>query len=430
MGSAVMEITSLAYGGRGLGRLDGKVVFVPYAAPGDVAEVELTSEKSGFSEGIIKKLVKPSALRVDPLCPLFGRCGGCTLQHISYSGQLEWKQKILEETLRRIGKLEGVPFEAPIPSAKPFNYRARARFHVDGARAGFFEGGSHRVVDMASCPLLDPLVNETFAAFKKSVLSLKVRPVVHSFEVGVSEADGGTVVSVLAAPSSGFDWATVLKPVSLLKGFELWVQKDRTRKGRFLRAEGDTDLVYEAGGVRFSAPISVFSQVNLGQNRVMAGKAAAFAALTGTERVLDMYCGAGNLSLPMAGRADTVVGVESGAQAACEARGNAARNSIENARFHEGDAVQWLKQNLKELERDGVDVLLLDPPRGGEPEIEEALSSLRPGKIVYVSCSPPTLARDIRKLAGLGYEVSNAVLVDMFPQTYHIESILGLELRS
>jgi len=428
--SQVIEITSLVYGGRGLGRLDGKVVFVPYAAPGDTVEVELTSEKSGFSEGVIKKLVKPSPLRVDPVCPLFGKCGGCTLQHMSYSGQLEWKQRILEETLRRIGKLDGVPFEAPLACAKPFNYRARARFHVDGARAGFFEGGSHRVVDMESCPLLEPLVNETFVDFKRHVLSLKARPVIHSFEVGVSEADGKTVVSVLAAPSGGFDWATVLKPVSLLKGFELWVQKDRTRKGRFVRAEGGTGLVYEAGGVRFSAPISVFSQVNLGQNGVMVEKAASYAALTGKKRVLDMYCGAGNLSLPMAGRASSVIGVESSSQAVRAERGNAARAFIENAGFHEGDAVEWLKQNLKELERDGVDVLILDPPRGGEPEIEEAVSGLRPGKIVYVSCSPPTLARDIRKLAGLGYEVSNAVLVDMFPQTYHIESILGLELRS
>ena len=428
--SSVIEITALVYGGKGLGRIDGKVVFVPFTAPGDIAEVEITVEKNGFSEGVLKKLVKPSLVRVEPECRFFGKCGGCSLQHMSYEGQVEWKQKILDETLRRIGKLEGVPFESPIASPSPFNYRSRARFHVDGARSGFFEGGSHRVVDMDSCPLLDPLVNETFADFKEAVLSVKGRPVIYSFEVGLSEADQKTVISILAAPSGGFDWSELLKSVRHCKGFEVWVMKDRTRKGKFVRAEKDTRLVYEAGGVRFSAQISVFSQVNLGQNRRLVEKAAGFAGLSGKERVLDLYCGVGNLSLPMAKRAASVVGVESSGQAVEEARANAQRNAIKNAEFHEGDAADWLKQDLKKLEKDGMDVLILDPPRGGEPNIARALSNARPDRVVYVSCSPPTLARDIQKLAGLGYRVSSAVLVDMFPQTYHIESILGLELRS
>ena len=428
--SSVIEITSLAYGGKGLGRIDGKVVFVPFTAPGDVAEIEITADKKGFSEGRVTNLITPSPLRVEPECQFYGRCGGCSLQHMSIDAQLEWKQRILDETLRRIGKLEGVEFDRPIASPSPFNYRSRARFHVDGGRAGFFEAGSHRVVDMDSCPLLDPLVNETFLDFKQSVLSVKVRPVIYSFEAGISEDDGRTVISILAAPSGGFDWVEFLKPVRHLKGFEVWVMKDRTRKGKFVRAEKDTRLVYTAGGVRFSAGISVFSQVNAAQNRAMVDKVAEFAGLSGKESVLDLYCGVGNLSLPAAKRAARVTGVESSAQAVEEARANARRNAMENAVFHEGDAALWLKQNLKSLERDGFDVLILDPPRGGEPQIAESLSTARPARIVYISCSPPTLGRDIRQLTGLGYNVSRAVLVDMFPQTYHIESILGLELRS
>ena len=428
--SSVIEITSLAYGGKGLGRIDGKVVFVPFTAPGDVAEIEITADKKGFSEGRVTNLITPSPLRVEPECQFYGRCGGCSLQHMSIDAQLEWKQRILDETLRRIGKLEGVEFDRPIASPSPFNYRSRARFHVDGGRAGFFEAGSHRVVDMDSCPLLDTRVNETFLDFKQSVLSVKVRPVIYSFEAGISEDDGRTVISILAAPSGGFDWVEFLKPVRHLKGFEVWVMKDRTRKGKFVRAEKDTRLVYTAGGVRFSAGISVFSQVNAAQNRAMVEKIAEFAMLSGKESVLDLYCGVGNLSLPAAKRAARVTGVESSGQAVQQARANAQRNSIKNAVFHEGDAALWLKQNLKSLERDGFDVLILDPPRGGEPQIAESLSTARPARIVYISCSPPTLARDIRQLTGLGYIVSRAVLVDMFPQTYHIESILGLELRS
>ncbi|OGP15463.1 MAG: 23S rRNA (uracil-5-)-methyltransferase RumA [Deltaproteobacteria bacterium GWA2_54_12] len=430
MSSAVIEITSLAYGGKGLGRIDGKVVFVPFTAPGDVVEVEITVDKKGFSEGSVKRLITPSPLRVEPACGFYGRCGGCSLQHMSYAGQLEWKQRILDETLRRIGKVEGVEFEKPIASPRELHYRSRARFHVHGHKAGFFEAASHRVVDMDSCPLLDPLVNETFRDFKQAVLSVKGRPVVYSFEVGVSEDDGKTVVSILAAPSGGFDWGEFLKPVRHLKGFEVWVMKDRTRKGKFVRAEKDTNLVYTAGGVQFSAPISVFSQVNAAQNRAMVEKISEFAALSGKESVLDLYCGVGNLSLPAAKRAARVTGVESSGQAVKQAQANAQRNSIKNAVFHEGDAALWLKQNLKNLEQEGFDVLILDPPRGGEPQIAQSLSAVRPARIVYISCSPPTLSRDIHQLTGLGYIVSRAVLVDMFPQTYHIESILGLELRS
>jgi 23S rRNA (uracil1939-C5)-methyltransferase len=162
----------------------------------------------------------------------------------------------------------------------------------------------------------------------------------------------------------------------------------------------------------------------------MVEKISEFAALSGKEIVLDLYCGVGNLSLPAAKKAARVTGVESSGQAVKQARANAQRNSIKNAVFHEGDAPSWLKQNLKNLEQEGFDVLILDPPRGGEPQIAQALSTARPAKIVYISCSPPTLSRDVHQLTGLGYIVSRAVLVDMFPQTYHIESILGLELRS
>lgn len=430
MSSSTIEITSLAYGGKGLGRLEGKIVFVPFTAPGDVVDAEITADKKGFSEGKVRKLVTPSPLRAEPRCQFYGRCGGCSLQHMAYEAQLEWKQRILDETLRRIGKVEGISFDAPVPSPAPFHYRTRARFHVSGTRAGFFEEGSHRIVDMDECPLLHQLVNETFLDFKRSVLSVKGRPDIYSFEVGVSETDQKTVISMLVAPIKGFDWQALLKRVRHLKGFELWAPKDNSRRGRFVASEMDTSLLYNAGGVDFKAGIGVFSQVNAAQNRSMVEKVSEFAALTGKERVMDLYCGVGNLSLPLAGRALSVTGVESSGQAVREALENARRNRIQNAAFHEGDAAQWLKQNLKELERDGPGVLILDPPRGGEPGIAHSLSDVRPARIVYVSCSPPTLARDVKLLAALGYRVFRAVLVDMFPQTYHIESILGLESRS
>ena len=178
----------------------------------------------------------------------------------------------------------------------------------------------------------------------------------------------------------------------------------------------------------FEAGITVFSQVNRSQNDILSGKVAEFASLTGVEKIVDLYSGIGNFTLPLARNAGKATGVESNRDAVKEAEANALKNSVKNAGFHCADSVSWLKQNMKSLEKEGIDVLVLDPPRGGEPEIAKSLSGIRPKKIIYVSCSPPTLARDVLALTGCGYRVFRAVLIDMFPQTYHIEGLLGLEL--
>jgi len=422
-----VEITSLAFGGKGVGRIGGKVVFVPYSAPGDVAQVEVVSQKKGYSEGVIERIEVPSTARVEPLCPLYGECGGCNLQHMGYKDQLHWKQRILEETIRRIGKAEGIIFEEPIASPMEFNYRARARFQAEGGRAGFFGARSHSVVDMEGCPLLDPIVNETFSDIRKFLKGPK-RPRVGSFEVGLSEGDMKTVAVFHVDGDDHFNWAGLLEGVRHLKGIEVWASPEKGRHGRFVSSAGDTGISYSIEGIEIRARASVFSQVNRLQNRNMVGKAIEFAAPTGAELVVDLFSGVGNLTLPFARRSREVAGIEQSHVAVRQARENAAKNSIKNVYFHASDSASWLKQNLKSLEKEMESVLVLDPPRGGEPQIAKSLSGARPAKILYISCSPPTLARDISALAGCGYRVSRAVLIDMFPQTYHIESVIGLEL--
>lgn len=437
----IVEITSLAYGGKGVGRINGKVVFVPFTAPGDIVEAEIVSDKKGYSEGEIRRIERPSPARVTPLCRLYGECGGCSLQHMDYGAQLEWKQRILEETLRRVGKLEiesfygpplssapeAVRFEGPIASPGEFNYRSRARFQWNGRGAGFFASGSHRVVDMDECPLLDPLLNESYFDIKELLKSLE-GPGISSFELVLSERDSKTVAIFNAHEARPLPWAKALAGVRHLKGFEVRASADRRRKGRRVAAEGDTAVSYAAGEIIFSAGAGVFSQVNRLQNRNLVGKAVEFAALSGKETVVDLFSGAGNLTLPLARGAKEAIGVEADREAAIEGGRNAARNAMENARFYPEDSALWLKRNLNVLEDEGGSVLVLDPPRGGEPQIARSLSGARPGSILYISCSPPTLARDLSFLAGLGYRVSRAVLIDMFPQTYHVESIMGLRL--
>ncbi|HEY4708342.1 MAG TPA: class I SAM-dependent RNA methyltransferase [Thermodesulfobacteriota bacterium] len=421
-----VEITALAFGGKGVGRIDGKVVFVPYAAPGDILDIGIVSEKKGFSEGVIERIERPSPERVEPPCPYYGECGGCNMQHMAYGHQLEWKQRIFEETLRRIGKVEGVRYDEPIASKREFNYRARARFQAKGGMTGFFGARSHRVVDVESCPLLEPAINETYADIRRVVTNGQMPPI-NSFEVNLSEQDSRTVAVFHTDAKADWSWSKALEGIRHLKGFEVWLSPPEGMAKR-LASEGDTIVSYPVEGINISAGASVFSQVNRWQNSELVKKAVALSRLSGKETAVDLFSGVGNLTLPLARGALRSIGVDSNIEAVREAAENARRNSIKNTEFHAADAADWLKQNLKSLERAGDCVLVLDPPRGGEPEIARSLSGIRPDRIVYISCSPPTLARDVLALAGCGYRVSRAALIDMFPQTYHIESVVSLEL--
>lgn len=420
-----VEITGLAFGGKGLGRIDGKVVFVPFTAPGDEALVRITSDKKSFSEGELVEVLKPSGLRRKPECPLFGRCGGCSLQHMNYDAQVEWKERIFEETLKRIGKVEGISFDVPLPSPKPFNYRSRARFQIYKKKWGFFETESHRVVDVEDCPILDPVVNKTFKEIKNRMAG--ENPALYSLEIGVSEDDGKAVAAFHIDSKIEYDWQKALTGIEGLKGFEVRLSPLKD-KGKLLLSEGDLRLGYGIDGFKFTAGVSVFSQVNRFQNRNIIGKVIEYAGLKGDEHVIDLFSGVGNLSLPLAGGCKKITGVEASMEAVEDARKNASRNAIRNAEWFPEYADNWLKQNIKNLENGNSLVVVLDPPRGGEPEVAKALSELLPKKIIYVSCSPPTLARDISLLAGRGYRVFRAGLFDMFPQTFHIESIVGLEI--
>ncbi|MBI5454939.1 MAG: class I SAM-dependent RNA methyltransferase [Deltaproteobacteria bacterium] len=422
----IVDITSLAFGGRGIGRIDGKVVFVPFTAPGDRARVKVITEKKGFSEGALVEVVSPSPQRAKPPCPVFGACGGCALQHISYEGQAEWKERIFEETLKRIGKVEGVEFSSPVKAANPWNYRGRASFHVDKWAWGFFGEKSHSVIDIEECPIADPSVNRAFKGIK-GALSAKKHGI-YTVEVGTSPIDNQAVASFYVYEEKKVDWHGCLSGVEGLKGFEVRLAPEGKGKGKRIYSEGDTVLSYSVQGLKLNAGIGLFSQVNLAQNERLVEKVIEYAGLSGTETVVDLFSGVGNLTLPLSRGARATTGVESSVEATEFAQENAKLNGIKSASFVSSEAAPWLKQEIKNLEKTRPCVLVLDPPRGGGPEVVSMLSGARPERIVYVSCSPPTLARDLSTLNACGYRVKRASFVDMFPQTYHIECVAGLEL--
>lgn len=424
-----VTITALAHGGSGVGRIDGKVVFVPFTAPGDEAMVEITAGKKTFSEGVLKEIITPSSMRALPECALYGVCGGCSLQHIGYQGQVEWKQRIFEETLRRIGGISAVAFDPAASSPSPMGYRSRARFHVSGGVWGFFEVKSHRVASLEACPVLDPLINTAFAAVRDALKGADLS--IFAVDIGISEADEKAVASIHVTSSKGFPWAEALSGVKDLKGYQVLVypvRQDRNR-GRLIERHGDTELFYSIEDMRLGAGIDVFSQVNRRGNRFLVEKVVEYAALEGAEAVVDLFSGVGNLSLPLARRAGSVVGVESAGEAVEAAIRNGHNNSVSNADFIRMNASAWLKQEMKALEKKRPDVVVLDPPRGGDTDVASMLGKIRPARIIYVSCSPPTLARDLSHLIGTGYTVKRAGLIDMFPQTFHIEGVVVLDAR-
>lgn len=424
----VVRIDTLAFGGKGIGRINGKVVFVPYTAPEDEVRVRITEDKKGFSEGVLLDIVTPSPMRKEPECPLYGVCGGCTLQHISYETQVDLKQMVFEDTLKKIGKFDIGTLEAPVASPKPLNYRSRARFHVFEGTWGFFEAKSHKVAAFDTCPILDPLLNDYYRELK-DFFSKEKDPGIFAVDVGVSERDKRVVAAFHVKSDTSYSWKRLTRKAgTLLKGFEVWKSAPfRRDRGRRVFTDGDRDVYYEAGGVNFSAGISVFSQVNREQNRLLIDRVLLYAGLTGKERVLDLFSGVGNITLPVAGWAGESLGVESSAEAVKAAGINASLNSIKNAHFEGEEALGWLRRHTKGLEKRVFDVVVLDPPRGGELGVVKALSGIRPKKIIYVSCSPPTLARDAGLLTGNGYRVNATGLFDMFPQTFHIESVTVLE---
>ncbi|MFQ5586732.1 MAG: 23S rRNA (uracil(1939)-C(5))-methyltransferase RlmD [Thermodesulfobacteriota bacterium] len=416
------EITALSYGGRGIGRVDGKVVFVPYTAPGDRVEVEVTGEKRGFLEGRVQRIITPSPGRAAPFCPLFGRCGGCQWQHIPYRDQVAWKERIFRESLERIGGVEELPLERAVAAETDRGYRTRAQFHVRNGRWGFFEAGSNDVVELEECPLLDPLINGSFNALRDALAVQAPELPLHTVEVGVGGVDGKTVAILHVREKARVALDRLMDSVPNLKGIELRLTPSGRRGGRTVASVGDGCLACRVGGLLMRRRLSAFSQVNPGQNERLVDTVLDYADPREDDSVVDLFSGAGNLSLPLAKRCRNLIAIERD--------GVAVRDGILNSTAKEMDNITFLRNDaaggLKGLDKGAHDIVLLDPPRGGALSAAREIVKVRPGIIVYLSCNPATLARDVSFLMRHGYRAERATTIDMFPHTYHIEGIVKL----
>jgi 23S rRNA (uracil1939-C5)-methyltransferase len=424
--SFTVEIEKMVYGGRGMGRLGGKVVFVPFTAPGERVEAEIVREKKDFAEAVLKKIESPSPRRVKPFCPLYGECGGCQYQHFSYKEQLKLKEEALGETLHRLTRKGRFETCRIIASPADRGYRIRAQFKVgmknEKKTLGFYAWRTHRVVETEECPLLHPLANRILHGLRQWLWKTEESSL-KEIDLKVSPEEGRGVVTLRTEDSGdGRRLEELREGIIELKGVV------SGGKGQFSR--GDPDLVQEGPEIagrklRFRSRGESFVQVNPGQNHNLIRKVVEWARLGGEEKVVDLFCGSGNLTLPLALGARKAWGIDLDRQAIESARENARENGILPCTFYAGSAEEGIERVRKETP--SVDLAVLDPPRTGALGVLEPLVSLQPRKILYVSCEPPTLARDLARLNSLGYNVTRVQPLDMFPQTYHIETIAELE---
>jgi 23S rRNA (uracil1939-C5)-methyltransferase len=428
--SFTLEIEKMVYGGRGMGRIDGKVVFVPFTAPGDRVQVEVVREKKDYMEAVPKTVEEESPLRVKPFCGLFGKCGGCQYQHISYPHQLKLKEKEVKESLLHLKGEKDFEAVPAIPSSHDRGYRIRAQFKGGPKNKnevlGFYGMNSHQLVEVRECPLLHPLANEILRGLQ-NWLGKEREFSVRNADIQVSPDENKGVVRLQVEGHYNSRTAEIAgKEIPRVKGVFLAGKKNISR--------GEPRLLYRCPenfgkrSLQIQADYDSFTQVNPYQNWNLIERVVEWADLSGREKVVDLFCGSGNLTLPLAQRALKAWGVDQDERAVKRARENARNNQLDNCLFIPATASAGISRILAET--NSVDVVVLDPPRAGAKDVIDGLALLRPRKIIYVSCEPPTLARDLRRLGEMGFRLNRIQPLDMFPHTYHIEVIAELEIAN
>jgi len=419
-----LKIESLAYGGKGIARADGQVLFVDGALPGDLLTCRVTREKKRYAEAVVEELITPSPARRTPPCPVADQCGGCQWQALNYAEQCRWKQSIFTDLLQRNVGIGLERIEPIVPAPDEWGYRSRVQFKCVAANGrfltGFYRTGSHVVVDVDACPVVDPAVNAVLARLKPIIAgSSYLRGIP---QIDMESGSDGQVRVVIHALRHGRQIADLCRPLAEEAGFSLLVQSTPSGKPQVLHGPADLTVQVDDPPVSLRYGPGGFAQINQAQNRALVEAVLASANLKRTESVLDLYCGMGNFSLPLARRAGQVVGVEESAQSIAMARVNATAHQIDNASFYcqsaEGFLRRWRDRPF--------DLVMIDPPRSGARAVMDELLECRPGKILYVSCDPSTLARDLTPLVQNGYHVVSSRPFDMFPQTYHLESLTTL----
>ena len=448
-----LKITDIGVHGEGIGKADGFPFFVKNALPGDEVEAVITKIKSSYGYAKTLRILKPSSDRVEPSCPHAEACGGCQLQALSYGKQLAFKQDLVRERLIRIGGFDEAVVDSVLEPIRgmtdPWRYRNKAQYPVaekDGkVAAGFYAGRTHHLIEVEDC-LLEPAVN---AQIVKAVLAFVNK---HGIPAYNEESGTGilrhimirhgvntnkTLLCLIVREYREQDWqglAEALEDADLgiaSVGVSVQPKKNNVIMGNgYITLCGEPFITDKIGDVSFRISPQSFYQVNPTQMKVLYDLAGECAGLTGRETVWDLYCGIGTIGLYLAGKAGHVIGIETVPEAISRAKENAKINGIQNAEYHEGKAETVFSKLA--AGKDGADqVVIVDPPRKGcDEKLLQAITEFAPGRIVYVSCDPATLARDLKILCENGYQLKRVIPVDQFCHSVHVECVVLMSKAS
>ena len=440
-----VKIEDMTESGEGIGKVDGYTLFLKDAVIGDVVEAKVIKAKKTYGYARVMEVKEASPCRVEPRCPVAGPCGGCQLQAMSYESQMEWKRKKVREHLIRIGGMEDPKVLPVLGMEDPWEYRNKAQFPVGRDKngeivAGFYAARSHRIVETERCFLGSPVNEEILGIVKRWMKENRVEPydeesgrgLVRHVLIRESEKTGQIMVCLVIngkrVPAAD-RLVERLRETPGMTSISLNVNQERTNVilgKQLVPLFGPLAIEDRIGENRYRISPLAFYQVNKRQTEVLYRTALKYAGLTGEETVWDLYCGTGTIGMTMASKAGKVIGVEVVPDAIEDAKANAVRNGVKNIEFICGDSAQAVQMLRKRGERPTV--VVVDPPRKGcGLPVLEHIVEIAPRKIVYVSCDPATLARDLKLLVKAGYCLQTLVPVDLFPRTAHVETVALLE---
>ena len=436
------EITDLTVNGDGVTHIDGYPLFVKGVLPGDKLKIKPSKLNKAYGFAQVAKLLSPSNKRRNSICKSFPKCGGCSLLHYDYEGQLEFKSDFVKSNIQRIGgyKEDEFKYEKIIGAESEYYYRNKAQFPIrkDGNKTvcGFYEARSHKVIDCEKCHIQHPVINSAVSLVMNFIRENKITAYNEEGHIGIvrhiytrySEENKNLMVVIVTNSEKPLkninSLVDALKPL----GLKSLVQNVNIKKTNVILGDenitlwGNDHILMQADDLIFKASPHSFFQVNTQQMKKLYGKALEYADLKGNETVFDLYCGVGSISLFMAKKAKKVIGVEIVPPAIENAKENAILSGIENTEFYCGDCTEVVQDLVKKGE--AADVIVVDPPRKGcDEKLLELIKNISPKKLVYVSCNSATLARDLAVLKEFGYVLKKACAVDLFPQTTHVESV-------
>jgi 23S rRNA (uracil1939-C5)-methyltransferase len=405
-----IEISAMTFGPYGVGRIDGKSVMVAQAVPGDLLEIAMTSERRDYAIARIDRIINPGMSRREPPCQYLPRCGGCDWQQIDYSAQVALKAKLIAAEFRHVLGVELDPDGLVEPAPTEFAYRSRTRFKTSaGGRVGFHEAGNNSIVEIDRCMVAampDRMPTALAAALGRRCAEIEV----------VNDGDGEVQIASLAKAPGG---AEVSRAHRVIRGDDI-IRGIVLRGGGVRQVVGDAKISFELEPeCVIEIDADLFSQVNRAQNLRLVASVVEMAAVSDGVAVLDLFCGAGNFSLPLARRGARVTGVDADALAIAGAQQNAARMGFKEAQFIAMKAAETAR--FFERAHYRPDLVIIDPPRSGALELMAAVARLRPRAVIYVSCDTTTLVRDLQSLCACGYEIDRVRAFDFFPNTHHAE---------